>query len=418
MQATHIHLPSTSSPGAPSRGRRGLTLTTSSPEAAACYRDAMDRELGAEAGAAERLDEAIALDPAFAVAHAAKWMLARAGGDAHASRVARDSALALRDGLTGWERSHIACLAAMIERQAGAVAQAREHLSAHPGDLLLASQLVSELFFHGGNGKREAVMDLLRGLEPHNRGDWAFEVRLGFHTSELGDPRGALSVLGSALQTRPGSPFVAHAMAHALLECGEREASHRFLRQWVERHDPTGPLDGHIHWHLSLGEFESHQPAAALERYGRTTAPGVSHCASGLLLADAGGLLCRMLLDGVPIAGVAREPLLALLSRLDRSLDSPFVAVHVAALQAALGEQDALDRSVVAMERLPGASPSDAAYLVVKAFKAFAAGDMLACVEALERDRPRAWEAVGGSNEERSLIGTLYARASEHLVKP
>jgi hypothetical protein len=207
-------------------------------------------------------------------------------------------------------------------------------------------------------------------------------------------------------------------MAHALLETGEREASHRFLREWVERHDPAGPIDGHIHWHLSLGELESHQPTAALERYQRTTAPGVSHCASGLLLADAGGLLCRMLLDGVPIAGIAREPLVALLSRLARSLDSPFVAVHVAALQVALGEHDALDRCVEAMERLPHASPSDAAYLVVNAFKAYVAGNMRGCVEALERDRPRAWEAVGGSNVERALIGTLYARASEHLVMP
>lgn len=391
------------------------TLTTTSPEAAARYREAIERVHGAEAGAAELLDLATASDPAFAVAHAARWMLAHADGDAHAARLARDAAMAARHGVTAWERGHVESMAALIERQPGAWTQVREHLAAHPGDLLIASQLVGDLFFHGRQGKREAVMDVLRRLEPHHRGDWAFAARLGFHLSELGDPRGAIELLDSALQVRPHAPFVAHAKAHALLESGERTASYRFLRDWASRHDPSGPIDGHIHWHLSLGELESAEPAAALERYLRSTAPGASHCAVGLLVADAGGLFCRMALDGTPLDGLPRPQLHELLGTLKGALRIPFVAVHAAALALALGEHDVLDRCVEAMERFAGASPTAAEYRVVSAFRAYAAGDMRLCVDALERDRPGAWEAIGGSNEERALIGRLHARASAQL---
>jgi len=392
-----------------------LPLTTSSPRAAQSYRAAIERVHGAEAGADRLLDEAIACDPTFAVAQAARWMLAHADGERDVARDARDAALASCREATAWERSHVECLAALLERQPDAWSKAREHLSAHPGDLLIASQLIGDLFFFGREGKREAVMDVLREIEPYHRGDWAFQARFGFHMSELGNPSDAIPILEAALAARPQAPFVAHAMAHALLESGERAASKRFLRDWVSRHDPAGPIDGHIHWHLSLGDLESSEPALAVERYVRSTAPGASHCALGLLLADAGGLFCRMALDGAPLDGMPRAELSDLLTTLKGALRIPFVAVHAAALGLVLGEAEVVDRCVEAMERFAHESGADAEQRVVTAFGCYLAGDMSACVDALERDRERAWEAIGGSNEERALIAKLYTRASAQL---
>jgi hypothetical protein len=122
-----------------------------------------------------------------------------------------------------------------------------------------------------------------------------------------------------------------------------------------------------------------------------------------------------MLLDGVPLDGVSREPLHAFLSRLKGALRIPFVAAHAAALFAALGEKGRLDGFIETMERSESGSPADAAYLAASAFRAYLAGDMRACVAALEQGRPRRWEAIGGSNEERALLGRLYARASAQL---
>ncbi|MBC9177092.1 tetratricopeptide repeat protein, partial [Roseomonas ludipueritiae] len=52
--------------------RRGLPLSTSSDLAAGRYRDGIDLLLSAWPGAAEALEEAIAADPGFALAHAAR----------------------------------------------------------------------------------------------------------------------------------------------------------------------------------------------------------------------------------------------------------------------------------------------------------------------------------------------------------
>jgi hypothetical protein len=301
-------------------------------------------------------------------------------------------------------------MAAMLQREPGARKKARDHLCTYPLDLVITSQLIGDLFFNGGVGKREAVMDLLHTLEPHQGDDWAFAARLGFHMSELGDARRAIGILDAALQARPHAPFIAHAMAHALLESGDRAGSHRFLVDWISRYDHSGPLDGHIQWHLSLGELENGQPAAAIERYLRASAPGVSHCAPGLSLADAGGLFCRIALDGLPLDGMPRPELQDLLAKLDGASKIPFVAVHAAALAVAFGDEDSV-RRFEAMVSAMATDPADAVVLVLRAFKAYLAGDAQGCVDALERDRGRAWDAIGGSNEERALIGKLYARA-------
>src|SRR4051794_11475108 len=54
---------------------RGLPLSTTSDRAAECYRDGVDLLLSAWPGAGEALEEAIAADPDFALAHAARARL-------------------------------------------------------------------------------------------------------------------------------------------------------------------------------------------------------------------------------------------------------------------------------------------------------------------------------------------------------
>lgn len=61
-----------------------------------------------------------------------------------------------------------------------------------------------------------------------------------------------------------------------------------------------------------------------------------------------------------------------------------------------------------------GARGSDAATLVVKAVQAYLGGDWQPGADALERDA--IWEAIGGSNEERALLGSLSASASAQIA--
>ncbi len=97
------------------------------------------------------------------------------------------------------------------------------------------------------------------------------------------------------------------------------------------------------------------------------------------------------------------------------SLPARLGCSHVAALALVLDERDVLDRCVEAMAGFAHETGRDIEHRVVTAFRCYAAGDMRACVVALERDRECHWEAIGGSNEERALIAKLHARASAQL---
>ncbi len=80
----------------PHTDRLGLPLTTSSNAAAAAYRAGVDLLLATWTGAAEEFDAAIAADPEFALAHAARARLhfIRAEGPAAKAAIARAVACA------------------------------------------------------------------------------------------------------------------------------------------------------------------------------------------------------------------------------------------------------------------------------------------------------------------------------------
>lgn len=76
--------------------RTGKPFTTHCPQAADRYRLAVDRILGSETGAVQALDDALALDGRFALALAARHMLARDAQSADAAFFKERALLAAR----------------------------------------------------------------------------------------------------------------------------------------------------------------------------------------------------------------------------------------------------------------------------------------------------------------------------------
>ena len=66
--------------------RTGKPVTCSSQDAHQEYQTAINLILGSETGAAERLDRALALDPQFALAAVARYLLARDAKETNADR--------------------------------------------------------------------------------------------------------------------------------------------------------------------------------------------------------------------------------------------------------------------------------------------------------------------------------------------
>src|SRR5882724_11271806 len=96
--------------------RYGLTLSTTSSEAAAAYREGMDLLLAAWTGAAEAFERAIAADADFALAHIARARIHTfyQQGDVARQKAALARQLVARRG-TARERTHGETVALAVE---------------------------------------------------------------------------------------------------------------------------------------------------------------------------------------------------------------------------------------------------------------------------------------------------------------
>src|SRR6266705_7169209 len=88
--------------------RYELPLSTASSAARDAYIEGCEAKLTMYPGALEGFDRAIAADPGFALAHAARAHLQLERGDAASARASMAKANSLASGLSAREASHIA----------------------------------------------------------------------------------------------------------------------------------------------------------------------------------------------------------------------------------------------------------------------------------------------------------------------
>ncbi|MGH8784197.1 MAG: hypothetical protein ACREYA_03770 [Cupriavidus necator] len=394
--------------------RTGRPLTTDSPEAVERYQLAVDRILGSEAGAAEALDQALALDGNLALALAARHMLAKDSNAADADLFKERALLAARAVLP-WERAHISALFGLLEDPYTNLAATEAYIAANPSDLLVISQLCGYLIFYGGAHKLERVLNIMELVDPSLRDDWAWLARLGFAASEAGDQNRGRALVERALQQRPQAPYVIHSYAHVLHDQGEPGESLELLGIWLNEHRSSaegGAMYGHVQWHLALAEWQLGLTEQAWQRYERYCAPETTRCGPVLTLADCGGFLLREYLrTGAtrPISAAVS----ALSERFNSMLSHPFIALHLAGIQASAGDIAALEQSKAA---ITAKEPSDQTRLslrLVDAISQFARGQYAEAADTLKLISADQRVGVGGSRVERILIDLLETRAVE-----
>jgi hypothetical protein len=394
--------------------RTGRPLTTDSPEAVERYQLAVDRILGSEAGAAEALDQALALDGNLALALASRHMLAKDSKAADADFFKERALLAARAALP-WERAHISALFGLLEDPDTNLAATEAYVAANPSDLLVISQLCGYLIFYGGARKLERVLDIMESVDPRLRDDWAWLARLGFAASEAGDQNRGRALVERALQQRPQALYVIHSYAHVLHDQGEPAESLELLGHWLNEHRPSaegGAMYGHVQWHLALAEWQLGLTEQAWQRYERYSAPETTRCGPVLTLADCGGFLLREYLrTGAtrPISAAVS----ALSERFNSMLSHPFIALHLAGIQASAGDMAALEQSKAA---ITAKEPSDQTRLslrLVDAVSQFARGQYAEAADTLKLISADQRIGVGGSRVERILIDLLETRAVE-----
>jgi tetratricopeptide (TPR) repeat protein len=394
--------------------RIGKPLTTGSPEAAENYQLAVDCILGSEAGAAEMLDQALALDSNFALALAARYMLAKDAKPTDAD-LFKERALLAAEAALPWERTHISALFALLEDPYINLGATEAYVAANPSDLLVISQLCGYLIFYGGARKLERVLNIMESVDPRLHDDWACLARLGFAASEAGDRNRGRSLVERALQQRPQALYVIHSYAHVLHDQGRPEESLDLLGNWLKEHRRSaegGAMYGHVHWHLALAEWQLELTEQAWQRYERYCAPETTRCGPVLTLADCGGFLLREYLR----TGTTRpvSPAVSGLSdRFSSMLSHPFVALHIAGIQASAGDIAALEQGRAAIANRESSDQTRLSLSLVDAVSQFARGKYAAAADTLKLLSADQRISVGGSYVERMLIDLVEARAVE-----
>jgi len=348
------------------------------------------------------------------LALAARYMLAQDSKSADAD-LFKDRALRAADAALPSERAHISALFALLEDPYTNLAAAETYIAANPGDLLVISQLCGYLIFYGGADKLQRVLSIMESVDPSLHDDWAFLARLGFAASEAGDQHRGRLLVERALQQRPQSLYVIHSYAHVLHDQGKPDESLDLLGNWLNEHRRSaegGAMYGHVQWHLALAEWQLGLTEQAWRRYERYCAPETTSCGPVLTLADCGGFLLREYLrTGTtrPISAAVSS----LFERFSSMLSHPFIALHLAGIQASAGDLAALERTRAAIVAKQSSDQTRLSLKLVDALSHFAKGRYADAADTLKLVRVEQRIGVGGSYVERVLIDMLELRAVE-----
>lgn len=396
--------------------RYGLPVTTSSEAAASAYREGVDLMLAGWPGAAQRLDHAIAHDPDYGLAHAARARMHAMYLERDHARLSIARARAAGQAATERERAHIEILSLASEGQtARALDLAPRHLAANPRDAMVLSTLLGAFGLYAFSGRKdhdEARATLCESLAPEYGEDWWFVTYHGWSLTEHGMRVRGRSLTERALDLRLDNAHAAHALAHAMFEDGEGETARSFIARWLPRYSPAGVLYSHITWHGVLHALEAGDAATAFHAMRDTLDPALSQAPPLNVLSDLASLLWRLKIYDHDVPAEAWSSASAYARELSPRLAAPFAAVHFAMIEAGSGDRVALiDRSekLAAKEAAGSLAQGPVPPALCRALLAYADGDFPRAIAHIE---PNLGEIVriGGSHAQREVFeDTLIA---------
>ena len=376
----------------------GYPLSTS-PEAAAAYTRGIRDLLALRAGAVEAVASSIALDPTFALGHAA---LALFG---HEFCAPVDVRARLRDALlhaarsTERERSHVHAVVAHVRGDSGPLVR---HLADRPRDALLLSTAVPTIAFAGVTEVPEEAWAIVERAVPAYGDDWWFTGLLAFVRQEQGRFDEAMELSCRSLAEEPGAGHSAHARTHAHYETGDHEAGLAWMDAWV-----TGDGSGidslsHFSWHAALHELSLGDLDAVRRRYDAQLRPELGLGCRALV--DSGSLLFRWALtpgaDEVP--DIRRVAEVAGPDVLERPA-TPFLALHSAVVLLAIGDEARLRALAAWATRHTHPTQRDVVAPLADALAEMAAGRCSAAADRLAL-LTEGVRRLGGSDAQREIV--------------
>jgi tetratricopeptide (TPR) repeat protein len=404
--------------------RYELPLSTASSAARDAYVEGCEAKLTMYPGAIEAFDRAIAADPGFALAHAAKAHALLERGDAAAARASMAAADSLIDDLSAREKSHIAFFGLLVAGDTGAALSAvLAHLNAWPRDAVVlgTTAFTNGLIGSSGRaGQKRMLLDLLERLAPSWGDDWWFTAHHGMALSENGQRDAARPKIERSLSQNSKNPWAAHALGHLCYEEGDANAARAFLASWLTTYPRNGLLYSHLSWHLALGHLEAGDAAAAYRLFKEAFAPDVHSGPPRAKVTDPVSFLWRWELAGHPRDLDAWRIIHDFATRAFPRAGVAFSDMHIALAQAVAGNDTALEARTRQIDELAreGRYPSGPLIPAVsRAFAAFERRDFPAAIDALEPIAAEL-ERIGGSRAQLDLVEFTLLRAYVQTARP
>ncbi len=251
---------------------RGLPITVANEEALSTYERAVSGYLAQKPDAMDLLDEALAADPEFVMAHCLKAYMLKMACDPAFLPAARDSVKAATKaaaGATDRERRHAAAANLMVEQRTAEALQALDGIAIdYPTDLM---NLKLTQFCHFWRGDAANMRDVVgRALHAWDQDTPGYGFVLGllsFGFEEGGDYVAAERVGREAVELNPEDSWAVHAVAHTI----EMEGRHVDGIDWLKRTEP-GWLENnnfrfHLWWHRSLYHLEQDEIDEVFDLY-------------------------------------------------------------------------------------------------------------------------------------------------------
>lgn len=399
--------------------RYGNRISTTSTSALAHYDEALLLNRLYRGDPIAALDAALAEDPDFTMAWAARaQILVQQSDRAYLDETERSLDAGFASGGTDDERAHLAAAAdwarGRVERSvSGFMRIARDN----PRDLMaLQTAHLGHFFLGRASDLRDGPLQALRAFGRDDDGYHAVLGMAAFGLEECGD-FGRAEALGSeAVAIDPRDAWALHAVAHVHEMRGDTETGMAWLTANDEAMAAECGFSYHNWWHLALLHLDRNEHDAALALYDTHIRPDPDGDAL-LQWIDASALLWRMHLDNVDTG----ERFARLADRWQRASDDRWYAFndcHAIMAFIGAGRFDDARTCLASLTRATDQDDDNALVArsvglpVATALVAFAEGHYADAAEALIAIRGTA-ARFGGSHAQRDILSLTALHAAK-----
>jgi tetratricopeptide (TPR) repeat protein len=391
----------------------GLPTTTRSREALHWYNQGIRGLLGFRRDTPDCFHKALALDPAFAMAHGhlgVHYFLEESEDMVARARTCFEQARAGLAALTEREREVIETLDLWGNGQVReAMDRMHTAITARPREIVLLQRLYFVYFVQGAS---EKLRDLPASVLSHYEHDAYILGMYSFGLEESHEFARAFEIGQRALALNAEDVWALHALAHATYETGAFAAGVRLLEDGLRHCDEVGSFRHHIVWHLALFLWEQGQYQRTLQLYHNAFGDPATLIPPHLV--DTVSLLWRLNLTGRPTPE-EWHALTPSLETLRQARTYLFNQMHIAlGLTGARRLPWAQEYLAGLRARLRPGRPSvlsDVGIPLVEGLIAYTQGDYARVVERLHPIRERIIE-IGGSHAQRELFADILLDAA------